>query len=216
MKLSLQKTLFSIASEMQVKGDPSHDFSHVERVLHLAVDIAKTVNADLDIVIPAALFHDIIVYKKDSKESKNEANESADVAEKVLRSMSEYPNKKVESVKTCITQCSFSKGITPTLLEAKVLQDADRLEATGAISIMRTFASCGQMGRPFYSKDDPLCKKEAIPFRSGIDLFYNRLLIVESMMHTKYTKKIARQRTKFLKQFLAQFEKELKESGIIE
>ena len=200
---------------MQIKGDPSHDFSHIERVLHLAVDIAKTVNADPDIVIPAALFHDIIVYKKDSKESRNEANESADVAEKVLRNIPEYPSGKIESVKICISQCSFSKGITPTLLEAKVLQDADRLEATGVVSIMRTFASCGQMGRPFYSKEDPLCKKGSIPFRSGIDLFYNRLLVVESMMHTKYAKKIAKGRTKFLKQFLNQLEKELEESGVV-
>jgi uncharacterized protein len=215
MKLSLQKTLFAIASEMQVKGDPSHDFSHIERVLNLAVDIGKTVNADLDIIVPASLFHDIIVYKKDSKESKNEANESADVAEKVLRNISEYPSKKIEAVKTCIMQCSFSKGITPNLLEAKVLQDADRLEATGAISIMRTFASCGQMSRPFYDKNDPLCKKSTIPFRSGVDLFYNRLLIVERTMHTKYAKKIAKSRTKFLKEFLTQFEKELKESRII-
>ncbi|MFA5831745.1 MAG: HD domain-containing protein [Candidatus Paceibacterota bacterium] len=215
MRLSLQKTLFSIASEMQTKGDPSHDFSHIERVLYLAIDIGKKVNADLDIVIPAALFHDIIVYKKDSRKSKNEANESADAAEKILRDIPEYPADKIEAVKTCIKQCSFSKGITPHLLEAKVLQDADRLEATGAISIMRTFASCGQMNRPFYDKKDPLCRKGAVHFRSGVDLFYNRLLVVERAMHTKYAKKLAKRRTKFLEKFLSQFENELKESGVI-
>ncbi|MCK9344648.1 MAG: phosphohydrolase, partial [Candidatus Pacebacteria bacterium] len=110
---------------------------------------------------------------------------------------------------------SFSKGITPDLIEAKGLQDADRLEATGAISIMRTFASSGQMNRPFYSPEDPFCENGHTDFRSGIDLFYRRLLIVEKTMHTELAKKMARKRTQFLEKFLEQFREELVDSGII-
>lgn len=215
MNKFLENKLIEIVKERQVKNDPSHDFQHVMRVLNLAKKIGKSVGADLDIIIPAALFHDIIVYKKDSPKSKNEAHESADVAERILFKIKKYPKNKIASVKTCITQCSFSKGIIPSLVEAKVLQDADRLEATGAISIMRTFASCGHMNKPFYSVDDPLCQKGAVLFRSGVDLFYNRLLIVQETMHTKLAKNIARSRTIFLRKFLEQFRKELADLDLI-
>ena len=212
---NLKETLIDIAKDLQVKGDPSHDFQHVLRVLNLATKIGKSVDADPDVVIPAALFHDIIVYRKDSPQSKNEADESAEIAMRELTRIDGYPKEKIEDVKICIKECSFSKGILPTLLESKVLQDADRLEATGAISIMRTFSSCGQMDRPLYDPNDPFCKNGSQQFKSGIDLFYRRLLIVEKTMHTKLAKKMARSRTKFLRSFLAQLERELVESDII-
>lgn len=215
MNKHLKDNLLKIAEIRQVKDDPSHDFQHILRVLNLVIKIGKSINADLDIVIPAALFHDTVVYKKNSPESKNEANESAEIAEQILSGFKEYPKNKIEYVKICIKECSFSKGIKPNSIESKVLQDADRLEATGSISIMRTFASTGHMNMPLYAKEDPLCKKGAVKFRSGVDLFYNRLLIVEKTMHTKFAKKIAKKRTIFLKKFLKQFEEELIESGVI-
>ena len=215
MNKVLKDNLIKIAETRQIKDDPSHDFQHVLRVLNLAVKIGKSVNADLDIVIPAALFHDTVVYKKNSSKSKNESNESSEIAEQILSDFKEYPKNKIEYVKICIKECSFSKGLKPNLIESKVLQDSDRLEATGAISIMRTFASAGQMNTPLYAKEDPLCKKSAINFRSGIDLFYNRLLVVEKTMHTKLSKKMAKKRTIFLEKFLKQFERELVESDII-
>ncbi len=215
MHKPLFNNLLTIAESRQTKDDPSHDFEHIRRVTNLAIKIANSVNADLDIVIPAALFHDTVVYKKNSLKSKNEANESADVAEQILMDIEEYPKDKIEKVKICIKECSFSKGIIPELLESKVLQDADRLEATGALAIMRTFASAGHMNTALYPKEDPLCEKSAVNFRSGIDLFYNRLLIVEKTMHTEFAQKLARQRTDFLKRFLEQFKIELMDADIV-
>ena len=157
----------------------------------------------------------MVVYKKNHSNSKNETEESACIAEKVLKSFKDYPQSKIEKVLVCIRQCSFSKGINPDLLEAKILQDADRLEATGAISIMRTFSSGGQMNLQFYNPADPFCKKDAIAFRSDLDLFYMRLLVVEKGMHTKFAKQIAKRRTVFLKKFLSELKIELKESKVI-
>ncbi len=211
---NLKEKLIKIAEERQVKNDPSHDFQHVLRVLNLAIKIGKSVKADEDIIIPAALFHDTIVYKKNSPESKNESNESAEVATKILSEIAEYSKEKIDKVRACISECSFSKGIKPDLLESKVLQDADRLEATGAISIMRTFSSCGQMNTPLYDPADPFCKTGSKNFKSGVDLFYQRLLVVEKTMHTKLAKKMARARTKFLEKFLKQLKRELIESGV--
>lgn len=214
MNLDLKEKLFKIAVE-KIKGDPSHDFEHIRRVTNLAEKIGQSVSADLDVIIPAALFHDVIVYAKDDPRSKNETEESALEAEKILNEMEEYPKQKITLVKTCIQQCSFSKGIMPDLLEAKVLQDADRLEATGAISIMRTFTSGGQMNRNLYNPKDPFRESsEPENFTFSLDLFYKRLLLVEATMHTDFAKTIANRRTMFLKSFLDEFRNELTESGV--
>lgn len=215
MTPKIVKQLRTIAEERQMKDDPSHDFEHVYRVYLMATKIGKSVTADLDVIIPAALFHDTVVYRKDSPQSLNEANESAEVAATILSGIKGYPQEKIEAVKTCIRECSFTKGIKAELLESKVLQDADLLESVGAISIMRTFSSCGHMNRAFYNKKHPLQEKHEKDFPSGVGLFYRRLLVVEPRLHTKMAKKIGKQRTLFLKKFLAQFDKELKESGVI-
>ncbi|MEO5927342.1 MAG: HD domain-containing protein [Patescibacteria group bacterium] len=217
MTREIRDKLLHISGERQTKSDPSHDIHHVTRVMNLAERIAKSVHADLDVVIAAACFHDVVVYQKNSPQSKNETDESAALAETLLQSIEEYPSEKIPLVQEAIRQCSYSKGIIPDLLEAKVLQDADRLEATGAISIMRTFSSGGQMNQQFYRPEDPFCEKgEPVAHGSGLDLFYRRLLLVEQGMHTDYAKKLAKPRTSFLHSFLDELRLELKESGIIE
>lgn len=215
MNTSIIENLKEFVKNRQNEHDPSHDFQHVLRVTNLAERFASTVDADLEIVIPAALFHDIVVYKKDSEASKNESDESAEVAENVLSQIDEYPKGKISDVKTCITECSFSKGKDASSVESKVLQDADRLEATGAVAIMRTFASCNNMNRPFYPPEDPLCEDSSVAYRSGIDLFRQRLLVVEEVLHTDMAKQLARSRTDFLEDFLEQLESELEEGKIV-
>lgn len=215
MTRNLKQTLVKIAEDLQTKSDPSHDFQHILRVLNLSLKLAKLTNADTDIIIPAALFHDTIIHQKNSPKSQNETEESSIVAENILNSLKNYPKEKIPRVMSCIKECSFSKGLKASSLESEILQDADRLEATGVISIMRTFSSGGQMNKPFYPPEDPLCEKGSIKFRSDLDLFYERLLIVKDTMHTEYAKKIAEQRTNFLKKFLKQLKKELKESKIL-
>lgn len=216
MKSALKNKLIAIARKRQTKTDQSHDFQHILRTLNLAEKIGRVEKADLDIIIPAALFHDIVVYPKNTSASEMESEESALAAERILKKIKQYPRAKIKKVKICIKECSFSKRIKPKLLESKVLQDADRLEATGAISIMRTFSSGGQMNRPFYDPSDPFRRKKGpIDFRSNLDLFYERLLVVEKIMHTRLAKTIARRRTKFLKLFLKELELELKESKIV-
>lgn len=214
MNKKLKIELFAAAEDQQTKSDPSHDFEHIKRVCNMALKIAEIENADIDIILPAALFHDAIVYPKDSPNSQNETIESAAYARKVLGGV-DYPEEKITAVEQCIRECSFSKGIKPDLLESKILQDADRLEATGAISIMRTFASCGQMKRCFYNSDNPLSREGEEDAKTGIGLFYRRLLVVAEQMHTETARVIAQRRTAFLKSFLDELEVELKESDIL-
>ncbi|MDQ1300025.1 MAG: uncharacterized protein QG636_693 [Patescibacteria group bacterium] len=214
IKAELRKQLVDIAKERQTKTDVSHDFQHVLRVCNVAEKIADTVNADPEIVIPAALFHDIVVYAKNSPESQFENEESAELAGEILSSVEGYPSEKIEAVKACIRECSFSKGTLPSSLESSVLQDADRMDSVGAISIMRTFSSGGQMNRPLYDPEDPFCKGENPPSTS-VRLFYKRLLVVADRMHTDYAREAAKRRADFTKRFLVQLGIELEESGIV-
>ncbi len=210
MNTELKNQLIKIAKEKIPDTDVSHDFKHALRVLLNAERIAKEENGDFDIIVPAALFHDLVVYPKNHPDKHKSQEESAEAAERILNTFGNFPKEKIERVKTCILECSFSKGIIPDLLESKILQDADGLEATGAISIMRTYSSTGQMKRPFYNSEDPFCKnREPNASKFALDLFYERLLKVAERMHTETAKKIAKRRTDFLNDFLKEFKLEL-------
>lgn len=206
--------LIAFAEEYALKDDVSHDIHHLKRVLGLAKRIAASENADLDVVIPAALFHDIIVYPKYDPRSEHEAEESAVLIEKLLSELDDYPKEKIPLVGVAIRECSFGKGITPKLLESRVLQDADRLEATGAVAIMRSFASGGKWDRIFYHPEDPFHKTSRTldAHQYTIDLFYQRLLVVETLMTTTMGKQLAKRRTQFLQTFLDEFALELEEA----
>ena len=207
---NLKNQLLTIAEEKISGLDVSHDFDHAKRVLANAENLAKNEGGDLAIIIPAALFHDLIVYPKNHPQRHQSQAKSARQAAGILKGLADFPAEKIERVKICIIECSFSKGIIPELLESKILQDADGLEATGAISIMRTYSSTGQMGRPFYDSTDPFCEQRTPNAGMfALDLFYERLLKVADRMHTKTARLIAKRRTKFLLEFLEEFKLEL-------
>lgn len=215
MNSALRETLIETACQRQPAGDPSHDFEHILRVLHLAEKLAELTGADLDVLVPAALFHDIVVRPKNDAQSRQDTEDSALVAEGILQEIDTFPRQKIPQVMACIKECSFSAGQKATSIESEILQDADRLEATGAIAIMRTFSSGGQMKRPFYPVDDPMCRQGVIRFRSGLDLFFERLLVVGETMNTQLGRSLAKRRTDFLRQFLEQLQDELSDAGRI-
>ena len=215
MDSALRETLIETASKRQPTDDPSHDFEHILRVLHLAEKLAELTEADSDILVPAALFHDIVLRPKDSPQSRHDTEDSALVAEAILQGIDIFPRQKILQVTACIRECSFSRGLKATSIESEILQDADRLEATGAIAIMRTFSSGGKMNRPFYPCDDPMCQRGFVRFRSGLDLFFERLLVVGETMNTAGGRVLAKRRTDFLKQFLVQLQDELSDAGRI-
>jgi uncharacterized protein len=205
-----KERLIRIAKANFQSGDPSHDIYHSMRVVKNAEYIVSKENGDLDIIVPAALFHDIICYPKNSGKSKLSSSESADFATKILREIDNYPKGKISKVHTSIKECSFSKQIIPESLESKILQDADRLEATGAISIMRTFASAGLMKSMLYNYEDPFCNdREPDSLVYALDFFRTRLLKVKDSMHTQTARIMAEKRTRILKEFLVSLEEEL-------
>jgi uncharacterized protein len=196
--------------KMLAGRDPGHDYAHVMRVYNIAERIGKEEGADIQVLLAAALLHDIIVYPKGSEKRTKSADESAELAEKMLAARG-WPVEKIEKVSYCIRTHSYSKNVNPETLEAKILQDADRLDALGAIGIARTFSVGGSEMRRFYNPEDPFCRTGRKPEDTHwtMDHFKAKLLKLEKTMHTDTAKRVAYERTRFMEAFLAQLEKEI-------
>jgi uncharacterized protein len=206
----LRTELLQIARTSISSDDPAHDFSHSYRVLMLAEKIAAIEGADFAVIVPAALFHDLVNHPKDSPLAQFSAQESADAASSMLSNIDHYPKDRIARVHAAIRCHSFGSSLAPDFLEARIIQDADALEATGAIAIMRTFASTGIMKRPFYHPDDPFASARDLDDRRyAVDLFFTRLLKVSDHLHTASAKEMALRRCQFLADFLSELKLEL-------
>ncbi|MFL6338296.1 MAG: HD domain-containing protein [Nitrososphaeraceae archaeon] len=191
---------------------PAHDFEHIIRVYKNAEMISKQEESvDLDIVLAAALLHDLVVYPKGSSKTINSADDSAEIAKKILLEYKNYPREKIEKVADAIRTHSYSKKLVPQTLEGKVLQDADRLDAIGAIGIARTFSVGVSENRSLYNPTDPFYESERQldDMQWTLDHIKKKLMILKNSMHTKTAKKIAEERTEFMELFLNQLRKEI-------
>lgn len=195
--------------KQKMKNDSAHDFNHVMRVYKNAQKLCKKEKANEKLVLSAALLHDIVSYPKSDKRSKSSSLKSADEAKKILKKLG-FPNPEIQIISDAIHDHSFSRGKTPTTLEGKILQDADRLDAIGAIGIARVFAVGGSEKRPFYNNEDPFCKIHTPDDNLWtLDHFYKKLLKLESLMNTKSAKIEAKKRTIILKDYLSELKREL-------
>ncbi|MGI0018237.1 MAG: HD domain-containing protein [Nitrosotalea sp.] len=191
------------------KNDAAHDFEHITRVLKNATIIARKEKASVRMITVAVLLHDIVSYPKSDPRSKNSSLESAEKSRKILQKYN-FTQDQRDIIADAIRDHSFSRGVTPKTLEGKILQDADRLDALGAIGIARTFAVGGAENRPFYNDNDPFCKKRSPDDKSWtFDHFYKKLLLLEKTMNTKTGKIEARRRIKIMKKFLDELKKEI-------
>lgn len=208
---NLMKIIDSIQSEIKeiMDNDSAHDFEHVLRVYKNAQKICKKEKANEKLILSAALLHDIVSYRKSDKRSKLSSIESAKKSKQILKKY-DFASDEIAIICDAIKDHSFSQNKTPSTIEGKILQDADRLDALGAIGIARVFATGGSLKRPFYNIDDPFCKTR-IPDDKiwTVDHFFQKLLKLESMMNTKSGKIEAKKRTKVLKEFLNQLKQEI-------
>jgi uncharacterized protein len=190
-------------------SDSAHDFQHVMRVYKNAKKICKKENVNEKLVLSAVLLHDIVSYKKSDKRSKLSSMESAIESKKILKKYN-FSLEEIQIISDAIRDHSFSRNKIPTTIEGKILQDADRLDALGAIGIARVFTVGGFEKRSFYSVQDPFCKNRLPDDKIWtLDHFYRKLLKLESLMNTKSGRIEAKKRTKVLKDFLIQLKKEI-------
>ena len=205
------KVLDSIKNTVKemMDNDSAHDFEHIMRVYKNAQKLCKKEKANEKLVLSAALLHDIVSYPKSDKRSKSSSIQSAKKSESILKKY-DFSQDEIKIISDAIRDHSFSQNKTPTTIEGKILQDADRLDALGAIGIARVFATGGSLKRPFYNIDDPFCKTRIPDDKTWtIDHFFQKLLNLESLMNTKSGKIEAKKRTKVLKGFLKQLKQEI-------
>ena len=186
-----------------------HDKSHVERVYNLAVRIAKEENADLDVVKAAALLHDVARAMEDEGKIEDHATEGAKMARKMLEEVN-FPKEKIEKVVHCIEAHRFKKGMEAGSLEAKILQDSDRLDIIGAIGLARVFTRGGWSNIPIYDPSIPPKKKYDGKSLSSVNHIYEKILKAKDTINTNTAKEIAEERHKFVEQFLERLFKEWK------
>ena len=190
-------------------GDAAHDLAHVARVVGNARTLAAAEGARLEIVLPAAWLHDCVTVPKDSPQRKEASRLAAAQAAAWLREW-DWPAALLADIGHAIEAHSFSAGIAPRTIEAKVVQDADRLDALGAVGLARCLMLGGAMGRPLYAAEDPFCETRAPDDAVAcVDHFYTKLLTLEATMQTEGGKKEAKRRTEFLRQFLGELKREI-------
>lgn len=194
------------------KDDPSHDFSHIERVRKICEEIGKQMSAKMEILIPATLLHDIVNIPKNHPDRTLAADLAAAEATQILRDLG-IKTQNIAEILKVIREHSFSAGRAPSSLESAILQDADRLDALGAIGIARTF-SCGtRLGSKFYDDLDILGQNRSLDDKKYmLDHFYKKLLTLAEKMNTPQGKIEAEKRTLFMRQFLEQFKSEVTQS----
>lgn len=190
-------------------GDPGHDLLHVLRVVGLAQDLAHALNANRDIVTAAALLHDVVNVPKNHPDRARASSLAAREADPILVH-AQYTEDERARIADAIVEHSYSLGKKPSSLESAILQDADRLDAIGAIGIMR-FVTCGaRLGSVYYDAREPVAQTRALDDkRFAIDHLYVKLFRLAETMNTEPARHAAEERLAFMKRFIAQLISEI-------
>lgn len=191
------------------RGDGAHDLAHLQRVWVSARAIAAAEGGDADVLAAAVLLHDCVAVEKSSPLRAQASRLAAARAREILAAR-HWPEARIAAVEHAIAAHSFSAGIPTETLEARILQDADRLDAIGGIGIARCFYTAGRMGSLLYDPQDPRAAHRPLDdARFATDHFRAKLLKLQDGFKTATGAELARQRTGLLADFLASFEAEL-------
>lgn len=190
-------------------GDAAHDREHVRRVVHNARRLAAAENARMEIVLPAAWLHDCVSVAKDSPERPRASQLAAVQANGWLRQWG-WAEEWLADISHAIEAHSFSAGMAPRTVEARVVQDADRLDALGAVGLARCLMLGGELGRPLYLPDDPFAERRPPDDHAAcVDHFYTKLLTLAATMQTAAGRAEAERRTIYMRGYLAQLRSEI-------
>jgi len=190
------------------ENDPVHGFDHIQRVLRLANEIGKELNADLDILSAAALLHDSA--RVDPGEDLGTHKHEQDAASFARSFLFEegWAEEKIRAVQHCITAHRFRGEQTPETLEAKILFDADKLDVLGAFGAARTIGYAVQAGQPIFAEPSKEFLSSGLTQRGEPHSAYHEYLFklqnIHKNLHTDPAKRMAKQRHQVLVQFFEQ------------
>lgn len=189
--------------------DPGHDWLHVQRVMKNALTIAESLELNLEHLQAGVLCHDLINVAKDHPGRSKASELSAKEAELLLKEVG-FDENAIAHIRNIIIEHSFSIGLNPSSLEAAVLQDADRLDAVGALGILRCASTAGQMKSKLYHPTEPIAENRDLDdTKFMLDHYYKKLYLLAEKMNTEAAKSITQQRIDFMKQFENQLLAEL-------
>jgi uncharacterized protein len=189
--------------------DGSHDLSHVKRVWQNALLLAEEEDANLYLLAAAVLLHDCVHVEKGSPFRDQASRLSAERAGEVLTKLG-WATCDIGIVTDAVLSHSYSAGLVPTTPEARVLQDADRLDAIGLVGVARCFYTAGRLGSELYHPADPAGKDRALDDqRYALDHFPKKLLALATGFHTIAGRRMAGQRHAYLQKFYDAFILEL-------
>lgn len=190
-------------------NDGAHDASHLERVWRTAQALLKGhPEANALVVMAACYLHDLVNLPKNDPERAQASRRSAQLARHQLAWMG-FPPELLDGVAHAIEAHSYSAAIPAESIEAKIVQDADRIDALGAIGLARVFYIGGQLGRPLAHADDPLALERPLDDRSyTLDHFAVKLAALPGMMQTASGRRLAERRVALLMEFRERFAEE--------
>ena len=206
-----QQRFESWFDEHHASEDSAHDISHFRRVWMTARKIMIHHQADPLVVLTACYFHDIVSLPKNHPERSQSSRLAARKTRDILhRDFPDFPPDRFAAVEHAIEAHSFSAGIAPQSIEAKIVQDADRLEALGAIGLARMFAVSGALGVALFDAEDPFADARSLDDRAfALDHFQTKLLRLPDTMQTDVGRELAQHNADFLVHFMAKLSAEL-------
>jgi uncharacterized protein len=189
--------------------DAAHDIGHLRRVWANARSLALGTSADLEVLEAGAFLHDLVNPPKSSPDRARASTLSAEAAARFLAT-TDFPPAKIPVVAHAIAAHSFSARIAPETEEAKILQDADRLDALGAIGLARMFAVAGALGSALFDPDDPLARARPLDDRAfSLDHLETKLLTLPGTMQTEAGRAMAEERAEWMRAFRSRLLREL-------
>jgi uncharacterized protein len=193
--------------------DGSHDLGHFERVWKTAryINREEGMPADPLVLLASAWFHDIVTLPKNHPQRKDSSRLSAERTGQLLTEcFPDFPREKIEGVRHAIHAHSYSAGVEALTAEARILQDADRMEAVGAIGLARVFYTAGQMNQQLFDGKDPLAERRAPNDQLyALDHFQVKLLKLPALMNTATGRRLAEAGTGYLREFLQRIRGEI-------
>ncbi len=195
--------------EQRMRLDAAHDIAHIERVVSTGIALAISEDADLNVVIPACWLHDCVNVPKDSPQRSVSSKLSAKRANQFLMQIN-YPRRYFSDIEHAISAHSYSANIPTTTVEARVVQDADRLDALGAVGLSRCLMLAPSFGSQLYHPSDPFAKKRGLNDKKFcIDHFYIKLKGLVDTMKTQAGHLEAQRRWNFMQSYLDQLANEI-------
>ncbi len=187
--------IMGVSADQRDSDDGSHDWSHLIRVWKLVTEIAADdPSLDLEMLAVSVLLHDCVQVEKTDPRRAQASRLSAERASEVLRTLG-WDVARIDATAHVIEAHSFSAGIEPRSSEARVLRDADRLDAIGAIGIARTFYVAGRNGSRLYDPLDPFAThRELDDRRFALDHFETKLLHLADGLTTATARRIGEHR----------------------